>query len=486
MSATRWGYAASDRCVEVGFVQVEQGASGMKIRLIAIWDQWRNGFWFVPTLCCLVAVALGIVLPSLDAELKVQDIDGLKWLETTAASARTVLSTLAGVLVTVGGVVMSSTMVTLSLTTSQYGPRLLRNFIQNNITQLTIGIFLGVSLYCMLVLRAVEEPNGTVFVPHLSVATAVAGAGVAVAFLVYFIHYVVSAIQTQNVIWSVADELSDAIEALYPQSSSAEGVAKREPDRDPASEPVRRAVGDLRSRVEGYLQAVDLEGLLEAARERDVCFRLTTQPGRFVIRATAICVLERYTEDGNCPDEMRAELEAQLNRHLIVGRYRTPRQDIKCAILELVEVAVRALSPGINDPRTAIECVDQLGAAMNHLISRDSQPAEIRDRQGVVRIVRVPLHVDEVLDTAFQQIRQYGASSVSVTIRLVETLQSIAPEAVRSGHVQAIRRQAEMLTRSAERNLAEENDLADVRVRLMNLQRILNEHESAAKAAHEG
>ena len=453
----------------------------MKTRLIALWDQWRGGFWFVPSLCLSTAVVLGLLLPKVDEAFRVHEVPGLGWIETTGPSARSVLTALAGALVTVGGVVLSATMVTLSLTTSQYGPRLLRSFVQNNLTQLTIGLFLGASLYSLLVLRTVERAGNSTFVPHLSVAAAVTVTALGVGQLVYFIHGVASAIQAQNVVWSVARELDAAIESLYPSDVGESGEGS--PGSESASTQeisAGESLGQvLVTRVEGYLQAIDIDGVTELARRHDVRFHLEIQPGHFLIRGTEVARVYDVSRGDPLSDEELADLQRRLSDHLITGRYRTPRQDIECAVLELVEVALRALSPGINDPRTAIACIDRLGAALHRLASRRPPSAEVRDDEGTIRLVRKTIDFDEVLDEAYQQIRQYGASSVAVTIRLIDTLLAIAPEAARCRRVRAIRRQADMLGRSAERNLPEENDLEDVRKRLAQLEQVLKDCTSA-------
>ena len=178
----------------------------MKTWLAATWDSLRRGFWFVPTLLTLLALASAALLPIVDAALDIEKQTYFAWLATTASAARATLASLVGALVTIAGVVFSITMVTLSLTASQFGSRLLRTFMNQNVTQVTLGAFLGTSIYCLVILKALPSGEGDAHVPHLSVALGMALAVTCLGLLIFFIHNIAGSIQAQDVVRTVAAE----------------------------------------------------------------------------------------------------------------------------------------------------------------------------------------------------------------------------------------------------------------------------------------
>lgn len=449
----------------------------MKAWLLNQWDRLRNSLWFVPAIGLLSALTAAVLLLWVDAQLRVETIPELRWAATTGPAARTTLSTLAGGLMTIAGVVFSITMLTLAQTSSMFGSRLLRSFLNHNITQFTLAMFLGTSLYCFAVLWTIREIDGEkTFVPHLAVSVGLLSGLVSLATFVYFIHHVSRSIQAQTIVRNVADELDDAIDRIFP----AEPGKRDEPEGDDAA---RLCPGDdeqaavIESQSNGYVQAIDEETLLDFATDNDLVIRLQRRPGHFVANGTPMAVI--------CGAEEDADAAERINACFLTGSRRTPRQDVECAIQELVEVAVRALSPGINDPHTAIACIDYLGAALIRISQRATPSPVLRDEDGGVRVIIERVSFPDALDAAFDEIRQYGRDSASVIIRLVETLLVVARKATRESDRDAILRQAAMLEHGAEQSLPEKYDRADVQERLREVRKLLGECASTVAAGNE-
>lgn len=440
-----------------------------RARLVAIWDSVWESFWFVPGVMAVLAVIAGIGLPILDDAVDIEDWERFQWLATTAGTARVTLSSLAGAMITVAGVVFSVTMVTLSLTSSQFGSRLLRTFLDNNVTQFALGAFLATSLYCMVVLRTVRYTDTIHYVPHISVSVAVAMTVVSLVVFVYFIHHIVESIQAQNVVRAVYHDLQDAVDRLFPDEFESQNAEEADNDlAESFGEKAAEDVQELTSHEDGYLVAIDVEEVLAAATGADVKVSLLCRPGHFAGRGTPIA---RIFPPDRCDDE----LEATFRACFVVGSRRTPRQDLECAIDELVEVAVRALSPGINDPITAIACVDYLGAALSQLAGRKNPPRCLYDDDGEPRVVTFSVSFRNALNNAYDPLRQYARRATGVTIRLLESLIAVSRHIVRPDDAATVIRQAEMIVRGSTQELPEERDREDVRSRFQKLQTLLAE-----------
>lgn len=431
----------------------------MRTWLLNQFDKLRNSLWFVPAIGLFAALITAIVLLQVDAAIEVE-VSALQWASTTGPAARATLSTLAGALVTVTGVVFSVTMLTLAQTSAMFGSRLLRAFLNHNITQFTLAMFLGTSVYCFSILWMIRAVDGEeMSVPLLSVSVGLlAGLG-SLATFIYFIHHVSRSIQAQTVVRNVALELEDAIDRLFPEQLGDAGALEQ---GDPeAHDPLDEQHGiTIESRSTGYLQAVDEQTLLEFAVEKDLVIRLVRRPGDFLAVGTPIAIASAQPVD---------DLAERIRECFLTGSRRTPRQDIECTVRELVEVAVRALSPGINDPHTAESCIDYLGAALTQLVQRKMPSAFRHDHEHRLRVIAKPTSFRDVLDAAFDEIRRHGRGNVSVTARLVETLVAIAQKTSRPADRDALLRQAAMLERGCEAELEEKYDRADVRERLREL-----------------
>ncbi len=420
----------------------------MRIHLAHFWFGLRTNYWFIPGVCLLAAVILAWGLTALDHNVRVAWPLPLSWLQIhEPATARTVLATVASSMITVVSLVFSLTMVVLVLASSQFGSRLVQTFIGKRTNQWVLGLFVGTFLYCLLVLFLERPGPGGAFIPQFSSAAALLLAGLSVVVLVFFFHDVAQSIQAETVIASVSRELDAAVERLLPAEDEP---PTGETQAEDAELPLQRL--RVPARAEGYLQHVDYEGLLALGSEFDAIVLVPWRPGEFIVRGGTLAVLR----SGQPLDKAVA---GQVQRFFIIGARRSPAQDVEYAVRQLVEVAVRALSPGINDPFTAMACIDHLGAGLARLAASRAAPGVYVDEAGVARVRAKTLAFPGYVHAAFSQIRQHARGDVAVLDRLLGTFAAVAPLLRSEIQRAALRDQAEMVRRAAEDVVAEGADL---------------------------
>ncbi|MEO6446542.1 MAG: DUF2254 domain-containing protein [Gemmatimonadaceae bacterium] len=439
----------------------------MKSRLLKYWDLLRSSFWFTPSLMAAGAVALAYITVGLDQTVTDEWLKRIGWAYSGGASgASAVLQTIAGSMITIAGVVFSLTLVALSLASSQFGPRLLRNFMRDTTNQLVLGTFVATFLYCLLILRTIRFADDAAFVPHLSVTLGVVFALASLWVLIYFIHHVSVSIQADEIVARVGRELSEGIERLFP--------AKVGETADAAPEQVALpALFDRESRAvpvhgDGYLQRIDAGALMALAEELDVVLRVERRPGHYLVKGSTVI----SAWPGERVDD---EFIERVNAVVILGNQRTPAQDVEFVMYQLVEIAVRALSPGVNDPFTAIVCLDRLGSGLCRLAERD-MPSPFRvDEAGTLRVVAPRITFPKLVDAAFNQIRQNSRTSAAVALRLLETIAEVAAFVRRPGDRAALRRHAAMVARGARAGLEEEEDVRAMEERYAEAMMLLQE-----------
>lgn len=401
----------------------------MQAKLFNLWETIRTSLWFIPCVMLFGAIFFALTSIQLDRHLDFTPEHPLVWLLYLggADGARAILSTIAGSMITVAGVTFSITIVALTLASSQFGPRLLRNFMKDRGNQVVIGTFLSTFIYCLLVLRTVrnasESSGDAGFIPSLSIALAMVFALFNVGILIYFIHHISSSIQADQVISVVYRELLANIERLYPEVQEALDI------QEPSPHFTHREL--IKSDCDGYLLAIDRPGLLRLAETQDLFMHVLAQPGQFIPPSGQLAEIKYLG-----PQEM--DLSAQVNTCFLLGKNRTPEQDLGFSIQQLVEIAVRALSPGINDPYTAMICVDHLGGALCLLSHRAFPAAGVTDAQGRLRILTPSLTFEQMLGMCFDPIRQYAHDCQPVLLRLVEALEKIAIQAENAEQSQAV------------------------------------------------
>ncbi len=442
----------------------------MQTRLLYLWESLRTSYWFVPSLLSLASAGLAVGMVLIDRRIQQEPISTSVWWGYGGgpAGARAVMSTIAGSMITVAGVVFSITIVALSLASGQFGPRLLRNFIRDRSNQFVLGTFTGTYIYCLLVLRTIHGTDGSNFVPGAAVAVGILLALASLGVMIYFIHHVAITIQANQVIAAVSHEMRETIDRLWPEVLGASPEAATGDGKADLPDDFDRIAATVPSQGYGYIAAIEEETLLKVAHDRDLVLRLLQRPGNFVIEGSPLALVAPA-------DTLDDELVQKLNRVFLFELQRTPYQDVEFTVDQLVEVAVRALSPGINDPFTAILCLDWLAEALGRLAGRSMPSPYHYDKEGKLRVVTRSVSFADVVDAAFNQIRQYGSTSAAVMIRMFDSLASVCHVAKRSDDRAALARHAHLVRQACDRDLPEPSDRMDAELRYARVMKILGE-----------
>lgn len=414
----------------------------------------RSNFLFLPALTAIGAILLAVITIGMDRTLLHGQGNEQWWLYSGGPDgARTVLSVIAGSMITITGVVFSITIVVLSLASQQFGPRLIRNFMTVKANQMVLGTFVATFIYGILVLRTVNATAESRFVPSLSVTVAIGLSLLSIAVLIYFIHSVSESIQAQNIIVRVRRELDHTVERIFPEKHDPDDTAVQEQSSRDYRIPMTcdREVCHVRADSSGYLQAVDNDALMQIAVEKDLLIHLGFRPGDFITRGSILVTVWPGRRVDNA-------LSSNINAIFITGPERTLEQDVEFAISQLVEIAVRALSPGVNDPITAITCIDWLGAALCQLANRKLSPSHRYDKQHRLRIICKPVAFENVVNEAFDMIRQNAQSIPTVSIHLLDTITTVAVQAHRKKDRAALLRQAAMVFHGCKKRLSADSD----------------------------
>ncbi len=412
-------------------------------------------FWFIPVLLIVLSVILSMVFVSFDNSITIPQNDWYRFfLVNSSDSARSILSTISGAMIGVAGTVFSVTLVALTLASSQFGPRLIKNFMYVRLNQIVLGSYIATYLYCLLVLNAVNDSNDYTFIPSLSILVAILAAIANIILLIIFIHQIAISIQADKVIADISDFISLQVKTLFPENM---GEEKSENDAIDISLEIADFKENIliKSPKSGYLQYIDSESLMEFVTEHEALFQLFHRPGNYLVEGMEIGVI--YSNSSWEKDT----LEIILNQ-FVIGKTKTSQQDIEFSIHQMVEIAARALSPGVNDPFTAIACIDNLTSTMSYL-ARSKFPSKYRyDDEKKLRIVANVLDFEGVLNTAFNQIRQFSGGSPAVIIRLMEALAIIQGFTANTTQKRAVRKHAEMVLNLGKQAIKEENDLQDL------------------------
>ena len=420
-------------------------------------EQLRTNLWVVPGAMVVAAIPLFLLTHTLDQAV----FDGRfalpGWLNSagSADAGRQLLIAIAAAVITVAGVVFSVVIVALTLASQQFGPRMLRTFLRDRGTQVSLGMFVATFVYSMLALASISSGTGRDFVPHVSITVALALLLADSVVLVYFIHHVAVSIQMNEVIASIGSDLTRGIDGEIAREHRA-----ALPDyllEQGRFHPEMLDSAEVLATRTGYLGAISRTALLRLATDVDAVILLLHRPGHFVVAGRPLARV--------APATAAATVARALDRAHITGRHRTLTQDMVFAVDQLVEIAIRALSPAVNDTFTAIACIDWLTAGLCHLSPHTFPERVFRDGNGVVRLVEPGLSYRRVVDGAFDKVRQAGRGMPAVAIRLLDSIGRIAESTVSDVQREVLLEQAEMIVRGSEEAVPEPRDREDVRRR---------------------
>ncbi|HWG84057.1 MAG TPA: DUF2254 domain-containing protein [Deinococcales bacterium] len=414
----------------------------MNPRLQAAWDRLRGSFWFVPALLGLLGTGLAGLSVWVDVQVGPHYVEGLWWLYSGGPEgARSVLSTVATSMIAVAGTTFSITIAVLTLASQQFGPRLLRTFMRDRGNQVVLGTFIGTFIYCLLVLRTVRGSGAEAdeLVPLISV-TLGAGLGVvSLGALVYFIHHVATSIQVSHVIEEVGQVLDATIDRLYPQPIGEGGPPPAQ------EEPLEREAGcRVHAGRDGYLLSADSDALLRLASREDLLVRVEVRPGEYVVQGDHVATV--------WPNDAGGDIAGRVLDALDFSAQRNELQDVEFAVEQLVEVCLRALSPSINDPFTAINAIDRLAASLARLAAHDIPSRYRYSQEGKLRVMAHRASLEGIVTLAFDQPRRHARGHLPVLLRLLDAAATIARHTRHRTVLATLREQAQQL---AEGNAAQ-------------------------------
>ncbi len=412
----------------------------------------RTNLWLVPAIEVVVAAILFACTYALDRA----SYDGVFKVPGWAISggpdvARTVLTAIAAAVITVVGVVFSIVIVALTLTSTQFGPRMLRNFIRDRGTQVTLGTFVATFVYAVLTLGSVGQGSHGAFVPHISVTATLALMLADLAVLIYFLHHISRQIQLPELIASIAADLQKAIE-LQAGEEGVDGAGAEQAAAVIAGMTGRGGV--LPAPRSGYLQYVEHGMLVAVAAEVDAVIHVLFRPGHFIVAGQQYAAV--------WPAEAASVVAYELARAHVTGPYRTLAQDVSFGLDQLVEIGIRALSSAVNDTFTALTCIDWIGDSLYKVTGR-WQPARCyRDSDGVVRVIVTETTWERLVQRAFEKVRQAAAGMPAVMIRQLSALEKIMERTTTARDRQVLLDQAAMIERLSAATVPESADRADI------------------------
>ncbi|MEJ1223664.1 DUF2254 domain-containing protein [Sediminicola sp. 1XM1-17] len=427
-------------------------------RLYFIWDELIASFWFIPILIIMVSIGAAIGLLYLDNLIDYKPSGGFELIFTGSVdSARAVLSTISGAMIGVAGTVFSITLVALTLASSQFGSRLLQNFMHERINQIVLGTYISTYVYCLIILNSVKSTDQLSFIPSFSVLFSIIAAIANIILLIIFIHHIAVSIQADKVIADISGTLSKNLKVLFPEElgSGPEEHAIPNVIKIKETYPFKNNIVSPKS---GYVLYMDNEMIAELALKHNLLLVLHKRPGNYLVEGMEIG--EVYSHE-----EYTDEQALKFQDVFIIGKSRTTQQDSEFSIHQMVEIAGRALSPGVNDPYTAIACIDNLTSTMCYL-TKVKFPSQYRfDEEQNLRVIASCLSFQGMMDVAFNQIRQFASGSPSVVIRLMEAFITINKFTKNQEQKKAVHKHAKMVLRMAEESFGEKNDLKDLRER---------------------
>jgi uncharacterized membrane protein len=444
------------------------------IRYIRKWaDQIRSSLWFIPTLLVLAGIALALVMVTVDATLADDlELELPLLVGAGADGAREMLGAVAMSMATIAGVTFSITILAVAEASNQYSPRILGNFMSDRSNQVVLGVFVSIFAYSLVVLRSVRGEDDVKFVPSLSVLVAVILALIGMGFLIFFIHHITEMLRISNLLEQVEAQTAEAADRLFP---SHLGEPAEEDDVREVEELVSRSEWVLvRSLTTGYIQSLENDVLLEVACEEDVLVRMERGVGEFVVEGSPLASITGTAAAGE-------RITRKLNEAYLIMPARTVHQDVAFGIRELVDVALKALSPAVNDTTTAITCVDRLSAVLSRLAGRRIVEP-VRKVEEVPRVIARGPTFRSLLDSAFDEIRRNAEGNISILARMFTAIETIEPFTAHRGRRAELSRHVDLILEAGRRGLTERQELEELETRAATLQ-VKLANGSAARAS---
>lgn len=415
----------------------------------------RSQLWLFPSIIVLAAAGLAWLLLTRGNDFISGNATEMWWLYSgEAATARELLASLLSGLMTMTSLVVSITFVILTLAANQLGPRLISIFMRDLQIQGVLGLFIGTILYIVLIMRTLDDTLGREGVPHLAVTIGTALTITCLLALMFYLHKVARLIIADNVVIAVAHDLRETFREILPPCEKDDDDHQGPVQIDP-----RATLWPVSLGKAGYVQVVNYEGLKSVACDHDIAIQVDVRAGHYLLRGGAHVLVHATAR----PEE---QVKASIRKAFTIGGTRTPAQDPEQGIRQLVEIATRALSPGMNDPFTALAVIDRLATALEDAFERGSQRRIYRDKGMNVRVMAERADDAGLLDAAFHPIRQAGASHPAILIHLADTIRKLAPSMRTDMQNKALQDQLDRLFKTTALGVFTPQDDADIRARI--------------------
>ena len=429
----------------------------LRHRVRGQWASLTSSLWFIPSAMVGVSVLLALLLVELSAQIGARALAEFpRVFGAGAAGARGMLSTIAGSVITVAGVTFSITIAALAQASAQYTPRVLRTFMGDRANQIVLGTFVGVYSYCLVVLRTIRGGDEGAFVPSIAVLGGFLLALVSVGVLIFFIHHIAAALQASTILDRVRRATEGAIADLFPGNLARaldDGLEASVAMLDGAA---WHAVASVKT---GYVQSVDTDGLVAFAREHALVVRMERAVGDFVAAGAPLVAVTPSPRPARTPSADVRDATRSLNALFTINAHRTIEQDAGFGILQIVDIALKALSPGINDTTTAVTCVDHLGALLACL-ARRHMPGRARGEKGELRVIATGPTFAGLVSLAFADIRRNATGNVTVLWRVLDAIETIARFTDDAGCRRVLLEQVDLLEEAANAEVKAASDRA--------------------------
>ncbi len=374
----------------------------------------RSSLWFVPGLMIIGSIFLAVFLIEVDGQVKREWLIAYPRIFGLGADgSRGMLTAIAGSMLTVATLAFSLTLSIIAQASGQYTPRILRNFMRDRVNQFILGYFVSVFAFCLIILRTIRGEGDFSFVPSLGVFVGLILAIGGIIVLIYFIHHIASSLQVTNIITGIEKDTSEVIDDIFPEQMGEE-AEEEELERAEEIDEVVDWYG-VNSLYDGYIQYVDTDGLMDFAVDNNLYVRMEYGIGQFVVTGTRLVSISKSVDQDSTNE---------LNSYFNIYRYRTIKQDVGYGIRQIVDIALKALSPGINDTTTAISCIDYLAVIVGKIADR-KLPTKTRIKNNEVRVFVKSPGFEEFVKTAFDQIRINGKANLAIFLRLLKALSII-------------------------------------------------------------
>ena len=434
-----------------------------------IWSNLKSSLWFLPTLMVSGSILLAIGLVYAGGIVDDQMVQRFpRIFGAGAEGSRGLLTAVASSMITVAGVTFSITIVVLSLASSQYSPRILRNFMSDRFNQVVLGTFLGIYVYCLIVVRTIRSGDDP-FVPSIAVLASLLLALIGVGVLIAFIHHIIASIQAEHIIAAAAHETLEVIDELFPGP-----VGDPLTDQHPKLQRIAEGAAwlPLMAETSGYIQRVDGEGLIDLAERYGGMIRMDRAIGEFCVEGTPLVSINAGAAeaaftveaenrrrlldqiDGDLPDDAAKlkQLTSVANDKFALSRVRTVDQDAGYGIQQIVDIALKALSPGVNETTTAVTCIHHLSSILGKLADRRIETPH-RGRDSTLRVIASKPTFGAIVDLSFDGIRRYAAGNLVIFDELFRTIETVAGLVRDPDRLEVLRHQTALTAEQAGRTL---------------------------------